>query len=398
MATIDEAGRELLLKYLRYYYNERGWHVMPKLSGKKHTHLAYVQQDNKAHDRYDLAFLEQEIKEVNFIDGLVLRAGYVNDATSITGMDYDPRNDPSGKGKKIIDELLACEDDWLIADTPGGGIHIFCHYDPEIKIVLLPGTGIEFKFNHLMVLPPSWNKDKTAAYKFRDPKSPIIALTDKHKAILGLDKIAEKELVEGPKRKIEEILDFKDKIEPGNRHHTLVQVALQIQLSKLPAILGKKLYYDFVKQNCPELLIDRVQEVERIFSDSLNFDYVQEQLKNENEAVTIANRRTWLNPYTPQEMADYVRPKEHWAIEHFVPLYTTTVLTSNPKVGKTMQLIDMAIALATGRKYLDTYETVQGNVLYVDLELDMPEMKRRLDLFGFHKDMPIHFIHDKWAI
>jgi hypothetical protein len=154
------------------YYHVRGWHVMPKLKNKKQTYLFYVTKDNKAEERYSWEFLDKQFEEKKkSIDGVILKTGFVKDANSVTALDYDPRNDPTGKGKEIIDKILATREDILVTESGGNGIHIICEYDESIPNRAIGDTGIEGKNGALLVLPPSLpkpNKKKEGhPYRFR---------------------------------------------------------------------------------------------------------------------------------------------------------------------------------------------------------------------------------------
>ena len=155
------------LDWAWYYFHVRKWHIMPKKKGEKHTYLSYVKKDNKAEERYDWEFLEREFKEnTHLIDGIILKTGFVKDANSVTALDYDPRNDPTGLGKEIIDKLP--QKNFLITESGSGdgGIHILCKYDLELPNKPIPNTGIEIKNGALLVLPPSAHKSGRM-YRFR---------------------------------------------------------------------------------------------------------------------------------------------------------------------------------------------------------------------------------------
>lgn len=149
-----------------YYYHVRKWHIMPKKIGEKHTYLCYKTKDNKAEERYDWDFLENEFKKnKNIIDGIILKTGFVKDANSVTAIDYDPRNDLTGKGKEIMDKLP--KEGVLITESGGGGLHILCEYDAELPNGPIADTGIEGKNGALLVLPPSAHKSG-GVYRFKE--------------------------------------------------------------------------------------------------------------------------------------------------------------------------------------------------------------------------------------
>ena len=168
VTEVIKNGTASIRDWAWYYYHERKWHIMPKKKGEKHTYLSYVKKDNKAEERYNWEFLEREFKEnTHLIDGIILKTGPVKDANSVTALDYDPRNDPTDKGKEIISKLP--QEGVLITETGSGdgGVHILCEYDAELHNGPIPNTGLEIKNGALLVLPPSAHKSGRV-YRFKE--------------------------------------------------------------------------------------------------------------------------------------------------------------------------------------------------------------------------------------
>ncbi len=51
---------------------------------------------------------------------------------------------------------------------------------------------------------------------------------------------------------------------------------------------------------------------------------------------------------------------------------------ASPKMGKSWMVTDLALAVASGRKWLDIFETVRGNVLIIDNELHRETSANRI--------------------
>lgn len=358
-----------LQEYLKHFYFDRGFHAMPKWKGNKCTYLKYVQEDNKAHERYSWEKLEYEFEEnKDIIDGIVVRTGFVKNATSIDAIDYDPRNDDDkATGGQIIEKLL--EEEGLLVTESGGdpvtingreykGVHILCEHDPELKKVSFPGTGIEYKNNHLIVMPPSWNKNNTRQYRFRNPEGKLLKLTDKHKEILGLVNKTDSTF-SSDKTALGEILEVEDLITPGNRHDSIIKVASDLQYSDLSYASKKRYYSDFVKVHCPELLRDpiRKKEVEQAFVDAGN--YVRNKREGRTEEETIPAYLPW------SKAVKLEIPTPPWLIEDRIPEGITT-LFGNPNQGKSFVGHAIVQSLLTGKLFLGKHKPKENcKVLFV---------------------------------
>jgi hypothetical protein len=66
-----------------------------------------------------------------------------------------------------------------------------------------------------------------------------------------------------------------------------------------------------------------------------------------------------------------------------------------PKSRKSWLMMDLAIAVATGRKWLDHYPVQQGNVLYLDAELYPECIAQRFSLVAKARGLSVHEIEDK---
>jgi RecA-family ATPase len=68
--------------------------------------------------------------------------------------------------------------------------------------------------------------------------------------------------------------------------------------------------------------------------------------------------------YTAADVYDKIIPPMRWVVKDFMG-EGTTLLSARPKAGKSLLALQIAIAVASGKPLFDTYETVQGAVLYV---------------------------------
>lgn len=74
---------------------------------------------------------------------------------------------------------------------------------------------------------------------------------------------------------------------------------------------------------------------------------------------------------------------EEWIIEPLLPARRLVAIYSAPKVGKSLLLLEMAVAVATGRPVLGTTPDRARRVLYVDFENDpKADIRERLQAMG----------------
>lgn len=69
-----------------------------------------------------------------------------------------------------------------------------------------------------------------------------------------------------------------------------------------------------------------------------------------------------------------------------------------PKYGKSWLVTDLALAVATGRQWLDVFQTEQGNVLILDNELHPETSANRIPKVAKARDIPLEEIADRLFI
>jgi hypothetical protein len=72
----------------------------------------------------------------------------------------------------------------------------------------------------------------------------------------------------------------------------------------------------------------------------------------------------------------------------------TMNVIASPKMGKSWLTIDLALALATGRPWLNTFETIRGDVLIIDNELHPETTSNRIPRVAEARQIPVEEIAD----
>jgi hypothetical protein len=92
--------------------------------------------------------------------------------------------------------------------------------------------------------------------------------------------------------------------------------------------------------------------------------------------------------YTGPELLDARFPEPKWVVNDLLP-QGFSPLCGPPKVGKSWLALNLALSIATGQKFLERYDVVQGEALYLDYELPDTKLRGRLEkcLNGRH-DLP----------
>jgi hypothetical protein len=87
---------------------------------------------------------------------------------------------------------------------------------------------------------------------------------------------------------------------------------------------------------------------------------------------------TWADrAFTAAELQHMTFPPLKFIVPELVP-EGATLLVSRPKLGKSWLVLDIAIAVASGRFTLGTLKPIQGDVLYLALEDGRRRLQRRL--------------------
>ena len=85
--------------------------------------------------------------------------------------------------------------------------------------------------------------------------------------------------------------------------------------------------------------------------------------------------------------------EREWTIEPLLPARTMAAVYAKAKVGKSLLLLDVAAALASGRSCLGHPPVPPMSVVYVDLEMTRRDLRDRMTDMGYGSDVDLSHFH-----
>lgn len=83
--------------------------------------------------------------------------------------------------------------------------------------------------------------------------------------------------------------------------------------------------------------------------------------------------------------------EQEWLIKDLIPIESPVIISGHPGNYKSWITLDIARCVSLGLNFLDKFEVKQGNVLFVDRENHLREVKKRLNKLQVSEDAPIFF-------
>jgi len=101
----------------------------------------------------------------------------------------------------------------------------------------------------------------------------------------------------------------------------------------------------------------------------------------------------WAAPVDWSEFWAAESPEQEWLVEPIVPARRQVAIYSAAKTGKSLLALDAAAALATGRPLLGATRAAPVDVIYIDLEMTLDDVRERLDDLGYGPDDDLRRLH-----
>jgi RecA-family ATPase len=91
-------------------------------------------------------------------------------------------------------------------------------------------------------------------------------------------------------------------------------------------------------------------------------------------------------------------PENSWLIEKLIPHEGITIISGAPASFKTWLILQMALSISSGEKFIGEFETKQGGILIVDEENHPREVRKRIQILGAKLGLPIYLLSRKGFI
>lgn len=101
----------------------------------------------------------------------------------------------------------------------------------------------------------------------------------------------------------------------------------------------------------------------------------------------------WVAPVDWATFWALEAPEQEWLVEPIVPARRQVAIYSVAKTGKSLLALDIAAALATGRPLLGATRSAPVDVVYIDLEMTVDDVRERLDDLGYSADDDLSRLH-----
>lgn len=117
----------------------------------------------------------------------------------------------------------------------------------------------------------------------------------------------------------------------------------------------------------------------------------QEQIKLDELKKEMANER----PYRVTSLDDLLQtdfPENNWIIGKLIPREGVTIISGAPSSFKTWLILQMALDISSGEKFLDQFGSEQSGVLIVDEENHPRIIQERMRHLGAKNGLPIYML------
>jgi KaiC/GvpD/RAD55 family RecA-like ATPase len=164
--------------------------------------------------------------------------------------------------------------------------------------------------------------------------------------------------------------------------------------TKTVSVAGKLLHH-FPKKNWKEVVHpllhawNKTHNAPPLPQSEINSIYSSLAKKKHPEKTASKKKRELLTVSAVMDMPESEKPQ--FLVSGLVPEKGITALSGHPGCGKSWFMLSMANSIATGEAFLDLFKTKQANVLVIDEESGIWEMRRRMKLLSYPKEAPIFF-------
>ena len=334
------------------YFHDLGWSVMPVGQDKKPLLNTWkpLQDDQPAEEQIQAWWGKWPDANIGVITG---------PASGLVVIDID-----SEEGYEEIKPTLTPT---LTARTGGGGLHKYYRYPDgvdRVKNAVRVVTGVDVRADGGYVVAPPSEHESGNEYTWENSES-INALPDEL-----LDELAE-DRRKGPMTG----KDWEVDVEEGHRDDELTRRAGKLMASDIPPAEVYTMLRGWNEAHCTPPLPNR--ELKKIVKSIERRQDGKEAGSNGHKSEDDEHEfrvQEWNETYK-----NYGLQRTTWLVEDWLPSEALGMVWAPPGSYKTWMLLDLALAVSTGRQFLGHYPvTDTGPVLILQQEDPFPMLFSRL--------------------
>lgn len=354
-----------MLEEVRKLY-ARGFSLLP-LVGKR---AALLEWESLQKNRASLETVESWFK--NGDRNVAIVTGKIS---GIVCLDIDPKH--GGNVAKYLDRFPT--DCYVL--TGGGGAHLYYRYpNHEVHNIQVEGKAVQWKGDGgYVVAPPSIHPDTKKVYRWVNDGEPAPFPEALYKE--------SSELEEKGENWVSSLLAFG--ASDGERNNSLTSITGYLASINVPQDIALEIAKNWNLRNPVRL----------------NLDEIETTVKS---VYKTAKRRLTLEPVKVEENGDFVGPKSFrlqtfddymrtyadtpidWIIPGWLPDNTISFVVSPPGSFKTWLLLDLAVSIAMGGKFLGLFPVkMEGPVILIQQEDWAGQTAQRIEVIRQSKTQEI---------
>lgn len=369
---MSETYNKVLTYALKYY--DMGWCILPAKKGEKHPIVQWKDYQSKRPTR------EQVIEWFKNGDyNIFLVTGKIS---GICVVDVDVKDEIyfTEEAEDIIRKLPLT----LLSFTGRKGHHYFFKYPTDKELGNFAGKipGVDFRGEGGgVILPPSIHSNGNE-YFFDIMED--IELCDLQAMVYEFPYELFKDCFELIGNRVTSIETNHQLVTEGRRNATLMSHAGTIfrQFSDRPE-LARLLILGLNQKICDPPLPE--EEIEKTILSSIT----------KYHPLNAIRKDDWSNPLLADELLKLEDNEANWLVKGLIPKGGTTVISGDPGSNKTWIDMAIAIAVASGSRLFNFFDTEQCPVWLIDKENNKPAIKNRLRLLGLGPGLPIYISSTK---
>lgn len=199
------------------------------------------------------------------------------------------------------------------------------------------------------------------------------------------------------------IKEIKEKWTTGNRQDLAMALAGYLRkVRRLGLSHSESIIRDICRNTNDNEINQRIAAVRASYNkdedDIKGYTGLQEHGINITEQIIPENK---LNFMDWQQLKEYKVPNYNWRIDKILQDKKIIIFAGGSATYKSWLCLNMSICVSLGLNFLDIFKTEQGNVLYIDRENSIPELKNRFNMLlnGMkitnEQKVPVYFLSEQ---